>query len=233
MNTLEAYIDASGKGDIGITSVAGYLASTDQWAIVVDRWAGVLKSHGLYAFHGRNIPVTDRLIKDLRSVIEFGQLSAVGAALVDDHWKQSDWGEIQTERRRNPYEQCLALALEAMSRFVRDEFASSQVKIFCCPDTREKRIKQVFDEVRQEHSNLVEIFVGNSEKYKQIELADFGARQLRESWLKIGHEKSTDPWGAMPSGKGCRQSQSFWSLKPEAILFRSLALTGHLSPKES
>lgn len=228
---LEVYLDASGKGESSISSVAGYLATTEEWAKVMRDWAVVLERHGLAAFHGKKVRRNQELIEGLRAVIERGQLFAIGAALVDDHWQQDNWGNIDTEKRRNPYEQCLALALENVSRFVRDEFANDKVRIFCCLDARERRIKKVFDEVQRDHHNLSKIAAGTSEKYKEIELADFGARQLRESWFKIGYEGSENPWGAMPMGKGRRQSQSFWSLNPNAILFHSSASTGRLAPQ--
>ncbi len=89
---LQCYLDASGKGESGISCVAGYLAPVGEWAKLKLAWLGVLQDYGIDCFHQRairqriSIAAWSDLECRLKLLIGDFHVTAIGAAIVDSHW---------------------------------------------------------------------------------------------------------------------------------------------------
>jgi len=228
---LRTYFDASGKdtNDGPISCVAGYIAHVDEWAHVEFRWIEALDDYGLERFHQTDVRhqlSNDQwcdLEKRLTSIIENSSLSSVGGALVNSHWKQTDWGDIRTIRLNSIYEQCLDLALNSTFSFAKDKFPGEIVEVFCDEDDKGPIIEEIYYGVRDKHGFSQPVIIGSSSQFIPLQCADFGAWRLRRSWIDIGYNDSRDPWGATPQGNGSG-ALSFWSLSPGNVLRRALRI---------
>ena len=93
---LRAYFDASFSEPPGVTSIAGYIGSEQQWANVEDVWAENLDLWGLENFHLAELPRwighenADLCALSFLRAIEPLNLRSIDAALVDVDWDQMD-----------------------------------------------------------------------------------------------------------------------------------------------
>jgi hypothetical protein len=229
---LKACFDGSWSGKPpGITSVAGYVAPLAEWEKVEAEWRRGLADWGIPRFRASGLD--KRMSRDkaelctlsFERIIENSQLHAIGAALLDTDWHQPDWGEHSIPKLSSPYEQCLDLAFKVLGTYTRDVFASERVAVFCCMDTAERKIEEVFARKKQEYSNLLNVTIGSGKDIMPLQCADLAASRLRQSWRAIASDEAPNlSWGVMPRGKGTRGRHSFLSLRQAGVLFRALEI---------
>lgn len=225
---LGAYFDASCTDPVGITSVAGYVAPLDEWSVVQSKWAAALEYWGLDVFRvsklERNLGSANAKLctKYFSRIIEESKLDAIGAALIDSDWRQSDWGKDKTTKLEIPYQQCLDLALKCLGNHTNQHFKGHDVAVFSDADAPEKCIESVFHNRAVAYPQFSALTVGRCDKILPLQCADLATGLLRKSWLDIAKNASRLPWGTMPRGR--RISASFWSLRQGATLARALKL---------
>jgi hypothetical protein len=144
---LAAYLDKSSDHPQGITSIAGYVATLDEWQNVervwdcgVRFWSRLEGFRALGGFHMADlqnaigIENAQLCIKYFTNIVTNADLHAIGAAILDADWHNPDWRHDVTPRRGSVYEQCLDLALRVLGEHVSSAFPSQQIDVVFCRD---------------------------------------------------------------------------------------------------
>lgn len=236
---LTAYFDMSAtETSIGVTSIAGYVAPEGEWNRIAVEWREALTLWNLDSFHFTGLP---RSLGHERgavcaayfaNIITRSSADGIGAALVDAHWEQSDWGDMNTQREATKYEQCFAMALTLLSQHVRQEFPGERVRVVCDRDANSDEIERLFDRFKAAHRVLESVRVSHAPQEVPLQCSDLAAGKLRKSWLKFfTPEGQLQMWGEFPRGRRLRSS--FWSLVPGVVLTTALHRGGHLVRREA
>jgi hypothetical protein len=227
---LNAYFDYSSTEPAGITSVAGYVAPLEEWERVEAEWAEGLRYWDIDPFHLANLErnlgreKAELCERYFEKIITDSGLDAIGAALIDADWRQSEWEHMTTPKLPTAYQQCLDMALECLGQHAGDYFKGHDIAVFCDRDASENSIQAVFENRRVEYQRFVTVTIGGTDKILPLQCADLGAGKLRKSWLEITtNEASELPWGGLPRGRKYRTS--FWSLHQGAVLARAIRPT--------
>jgi hypothetical protein len=237
-----AYFDKSSDAARGITSVAGYVASLDEWQAVERRWNSAItywsRLEGFRDLGGFHMSVLERSIgkenaelcvKYFSQILLQSRLQGIGAAILNDDWERSDWGDNKTIKLGSTYEQCLDLALDVLARHVNEAYPGKSIDVVCCRDARAHYIEQAFNRKAQQFSLFGTLTTGTGANITLLQCADLGAGTLRLKWREIaeGRIGTEDiPWGDLPSGHGMPAKTAFWSLRQGAVLARLLEIHG-------
>ena len=235
---LSAYFDLSETHDdkTGITSVAGYVALDTEWEKVGKEWQAALNYWNVgEKFHLSKLKLNpaightnyDLCLGYFSNIIKNSKLHPIGAALYDDDWHQTDWGDITTNRLNSPYEQCLDLALTALGNFTNTHlrYQGKNLAIVCDPDKPDEVISKVFRTQQKKYPQFKSLTTESSHQVVPLQCADLGTGLLRQSWKEIfdGVVESELAFGSMPSG-GMGQT-SFWSLRGGYVISRAVQIT--------
>lgn len=94
---LRASLDKSGTEPKGITSVAGYIGTVEEWTRVEAEWFKALDGWKIETFHLSKLPYligqenTKACTNYFCDILTRSDLVGVGAALIDEDWDQPDF----------------------------------------------------------------------------------------------------------------------------------------------
>lgn len=224
---IVSYLDASNtQVDVTkISAVAGYIAEVEEWERVTAEWQALLSRFNIPHFH---LAETRHLVGKawaedcvnlFSQVIRDSKVAPIGAAVHDMDWHYPDWGDMQTKRLGNPYEQCLDLSFELIGQFANEHYPEESISIVCDADASKDRIQAIFSDRAKEFPTFQRITIERGDnKPMPLQCADLGVGLFRKSWISIFDENADIPWGEMPQGrKGLR---SFWSLRGGLLIKR-------------
>jgi hypothetical protein len=230
---LSAYFDKSADEPIGITSVAEYVATLEEWCQVEAEWKKALTKWSLDQFHFSGIEWkigkenASSCRKYFEDIIVNSSLNAIGAALLNEHWHRDDWGRDKTPKLSTPYAQCLDMALQLLGEHTQKHFPGESVTVFCNKDdASDSCIWKTYNGNSPRYNQFIALTIGSDKNFIPLQCADLGAWKLRKSWLDIDVGKAEDlPWGGMPQGQeGRGMRTSFWSLRPGTLLLRAISI---------
>lgn len=237
---LAAYFDKSSDHPPGITSVAGYVGTLDEWESVESQWECGIKYWKMLAgferlggFHMADLKDSigkrnaDLCVRYFTNIIQASSIRAVGAVVFDVDWHRQGWGIDNTPKLSSVYEQCLDLALDVLGDCLKKHYSGKNINVVFCRDAKQQRIEDIFYQKQAQYSAFKVHAVGTGHDIMLLQCADLGAGCLRHSWRNIeAKDASVEnlPWGQLPTGKGTRQSTAIWSLNQAEKLTRALGI---------
>ena len=206
---LYAYLDAS-KTEIGkgMTVVAGYLASLEEWERLEAEWRGALEDWKIPRFHHTELnwlvghEKHDMCLRYFENIIKGSELGAVGAVLQDENWDMRAEFAIPVPFHLKKYSQCLQSVLEVISHSASGE----DVAVICDCDDGKDAMQSIFLAAKEKHSNLATLTIGSMKSMLPLQAADLACAWLRHASLAISksHGKldfSRIVTAFMPKGK--------------------------------
>jgi len=176
---IRAACDASMDHPHGITAVAGYIASADDWKPVEEKWTTLLTIKDLARF--RTTEIIERYgwerglecLNEFADIIEESELRHVTAHMLDTDWalldKDSEYLKVYPERQHA----CLGMVLNALASEMRAPFSGKPIAV-------------VFDND-----------YGNTAKAAAV-YEEWRARTGHPGFDHIGFTKGTAEWEVVP-----------------------------------
>jgi hypothetical protein len=208
---IYAYLDASKTQDReGITVVAGYLASLEEWQRIEKDWEQALTGWKLPRFHIRELRrwVGRANVKDciayFVNLIKPSDLAGVAACVVDKNWDKRIHVSSNVSFQPDQYRQCLQRALGLIVEVADNHYHGQQISVTCDCDADQKLVEPVFDAVQQKHPALLSLTVRRSGQIRPLEAADLIAQVIRRKYLEAYDAKREEYWPErdpdLPSG---------------------------------
>jgi hypothetical protein len=224
----------------GIVSVAGYIATEEQWREIEPKWdkewANWQAAPRLQMLKGFHMSKLARLIGNeqsalcisvFRRLIEESQLQAVGAAVYEPDWRRPVWGHDSTPRLSSPYQQALDMALQVAAKVALWRYPGHGIAVICCEDDGRARITNTYERNRNRCDLFHCLTINYANRFTGLDCADLGAGILRQSWGKIFRDHNIiDIFGNLPTGAGTAPATAFWSLRQASVIRRALNFAG-------
>lgn len=212
---LYVYLDASKTEESeGITSVAGYVGSCDEWQRVEKEWVEALAYWNLPKFHlselGRRIGHERKrtCVEYFANIIRASNLAAIGCAALDRGWPAEM--KLTGIARENPkYAWCLRSTLLRLIDAVNSKYPGEYVSVVCDKDANPNLILEIFQSVQKDHAQLANIQVSTNKGDARIiplECADLIAGWFRRQWLPSAdgdwtQSRIREAYRTLPTGK--------------------------------
>lgn len=174
----------------GMTAVAGYLGTVDDWVALEKEWQEALDYWGLDRFHlsamqdeiGRE--KSELCIKYFSNIIARSNLAATGCVMLDNGW-DGPTGFRRPGLLNTRYEACLYDAFRGLADHVREDYEGEEVALICDADAKEQSIQAIFHAAKEANPALVSATVTTSHKCIPLQCADLAVGALRRNWLQF------------------------------------------------
>jgi hypothetical protein len=225
---LKAYLDLSATDDPPhVTSVAGYMATTDEWDRIIPEWQALLDKWDLEEFHYKKVVrrIDPACMNDFYALLKESNVDPIGAVLFDADWEKDDWGNDATKKLPDKYQQALDHALRCIAGYCEERYPGEGIIICCDADRRARIIERAFNNLRPELPSLQSITRGNTKQDLPLQCADLSTGLLRKGWIAVDADTAARaPWSGIPSGgRGCH---SVWSRKQGTLLMKMMSILG-------
>jgi hypothetical protein len=134
MISIHGAFDSSKDHPSGVTTVAGYIATIEQWKLVEDRWSSALTVAGFSEFHLTDIKHrfgqgwVDK-VRPFAKIIQDAELRSVTAMLRDDDWSRLEHDAAYLKVCRHREHACLDLLFGVLAEEVRLGFGNEPVAL--------------------------------------------------------------------------------------------------------
>jgi hypothetical protein len=232
MVMLQAFVDASGKGDPNVLTIAGYVARADEWAKFSEAWKAKLDLAGLHRFKMNEMVRRPEIAAFFYRTIEEHDIPAAISCVFDtaglvrfvDQFTSPSPGSADLDALKNPYLYASRQIIENLALAQEKMGLQGPVDFIFDNEGEKARLTPHWDWFRASLRPEVRRLVGNDpvfrddEEFMPLQAADLWAWWVRK-WFKDGNENGVAnldfPWSVK------RQFYRLHSTYDEA-LFRSM-----------
>ncbi|WP_332768554.1 hypothetical protein [Phenylobacterium sp.] len=221
---LRAYFDASMTKPSGVTAIAGYVASADQWLEVEKKWTAALAYWELDDFHLCELPhvmghtKADLCALNFARIVVDAKLTGVSAGIEDAFWASRP---LYAEAYGTPYHSCAHMLFDTLSQEVSLSVVHppGPVAVVMDDDVPTHDFVQALFDRFKEDGKLVALTFSNRRATRLLQVADLAAGVMRRDWFE------NDFFGAMPKtytllrafARGTNHRASFLSFESARI----------------